>query len=99
MVLDDGHILAAARRLGFGGPIAVDERWSTLDRWWLDGHPERGWTSVSFLIDRDGIVRWVHGGGEYHPSADPRHARCDLEYRGLERSLTAALARPATAAR
>ena len=88
------HILAVARRLGFDGPIAMDERWSTLDRYWLDGHPERNWTSVSFLIDRDGVIRWVHGGGEYHPSSVPRHARCDLEYRGLTKALSAALLGP-----
>jgi thiol-disulfide isomerase/thioredoxin len=50
--VSDRHILGAAKRLGFAGPIAVDERWSMLDRYWLGGHPERDWTSVSFLIDR-----------------------------------------------
>ena len=87
------EIVATAERLGFAGPIAVDERWTTLDRYWLTGHPERNWTSVSFLIDRDGIVRWVQGGGEYHASDDPRHARCDLTLRGLERAIADALAR------
>ena len=91
--VDDRHILEVARRLGFSPPIAVDEQWSTLERYWLAGHPERDWTSVSFLIDRDGVIRWVHGGGEYHPSRDPRHARCDLQYRGLETALATALAR------
>ncbi|TMQ51807.1 MAG: redoxin domain-containing protein [Candidatus Eisenbacteria bacterium] len=90
--VSDKHILAVARRIGFSGPIAVDGTWSTLDRYWLDGHPERDWTSVSFLIDREGVIRWVHGGGEYHPSRDPAHARCDLEYRDLEKALSAALA-------
>ena len=96
----DRHVLDVADRLGFGGPIAVDTRWSTLERYWLDGHPDRQWTSVSFLIDRNGIIRWVHGGGEYHPSDDPRHAACALEYRGFERALAAALAEgaPATGA-
>lgn len=89
--VDDAHILAVARRLGFSGPIAFDRDWKTLDRYWLGGHPERNWTSVSFLIDRDGVIRWVHGGGEYHPSSDPAHQRCDLEYRGLEKALASAL--------
>jgi hypothetical protein len=88
----DAHIQKTARRLGFTGPIAVDERWSTLERYWLDGHPERNWTSVSFLIDRDGVVRWVHGGGEYHASDDPRHRRCQVALDGLETALAAALA-------
>ncbi len=85
--LSDRHIVAVANQLGFSGPIAVDGRWSTLERYWLDGHPERQWTSVSFLIDRNGIIRWVHGGGEYHPGDDPRHAACAVQYRGLVRAL------------
>ena len=95
--VSDRKILAFAGKLGFGGPIAVDREWSTLDRYWLGGHPERSWTSVSFLIDRAGVVRWLHGGGEYHPSSDPEHASCELEYRELERVLRAALAEPAPA--
>ena len=90
--VDDRHILAVARQLGFSGPIAFDRDWKTLKRYWLDANPDRNWTSVSFLIDRDGVIRWVHGGGEYHPSSDPAHARCDLEYRGLEKALASALA-------
>jgi len=90
--VSDRHVLAVANQLGFSGPIAVDERWSTLERYWLDGHPERNWTSISFLIDREGIVRWVQGGGEYHPGDDPRHAQCATRYRELERAISAALA-------
>jgi thiol-disulfide isomerase/thioredoxin len=96
--VSDKRILALAKRLGFAGPIAVDREWATLDRYWLDGHPERSWTSVSFLIDRQGVIRWVHGGGEYHRSGDPAHARCDLQYRELEETLAAVLAEKATAA-
>ena len=87
----DADIVAAAKRLGFHGPIAVDERWSTLARWWLDGHPERGFTSVSFLIDRGGRVRWVHRGGELHPGA--AGDACDMAWRDLERTLPKVLAR------
>jgi thiol-disulfide isomerase/thioredoxin len=97
--VSDRHILAVAKKLGFGGPIAVDREWTTLDRYWLAGHPERSWTSVSFLIDRSGVIRWVHGGGEYHRSTDPAHARCDLQYHELERVLATVLAeRPPAAA-
>ena len=96
--VSDRHILALAKRLGFRGPIAVDREWATLERYWLDGHPERSWTSVSFLIDRQGMIRWVHGGGEYHRSADPAHARCDAQYQELEKTLATVLAeRPASA--
>lgn len=83
----DAFVRRTARKLGFNGPLAVDEQWTTLNRWWLANHPDRNWTSVSFLIDRDGNVRWAQGGGEYHPSSDPRHARCDASYAELERMI------------
>src|SRR5580765_1860870 len=92
--VSDRQILAVAKKLGFEGPVALDREWSTLERYWLGGHPERGWTSVSFLIDREGVIRWLHRGGEYHPSSDPRHAACDVEYRGLEKTLATLLAEP-----
>lgn len=80
----DAHVAKWAKKYGFGGPVAVDAKWETLEHWWLDGHPERNWVSVSFLMDRDGVVRWVHGGGEYHPNTDLRHKRCDRQYAELE---------------
>jgi thiol-disulfide isomerase/thioredoxin len=95
--VSDAHILKVAKTLGFSGPIAFDRDWRTLDRYWLDADPNRNWTSVSFLIDRDGVIRWVHGGGEYHPSSDPRHRSCDLEYQGLETALRGALSATAAA--
>jgi hypothetical protein len=91
--VSDRKILVVADQLGFGGPIAVDREWSTLDRYWLGGHPERTWTSVSFLIDRAGVIRWFHGGGEYHAST-ARGISCDLEYE-LERTATRGAGGPA----
>lgn len=83
----DSLVLRWAGQYGFGGPIAIDDRWATLRRWWLDGHPDRNWVSVSFLLDREGVVRWVHGGGEYHPSEELLHRSCDVSYRALERKI------------
>jgi peroxiredoxin len=66
--LDAKRVRAFADELGFSFPIAIDHEWRTLKRWWLDQHP--GWTSVSFLIDRRGVVRFVHTGGSYEPGSD-----------------------------
>jgi peroxiredoxin len=53
----------------FRFPVAIDPDWKTLKRWWLDR--ERGWTSVSFLLDKKGVIRFIHPGGKYAPgSAD-----------------------------
>jgi peroxiredoxin len=87
----DAFVRKTARKLGFMGPLAVDEEWTTLNRWWLANHPDRNWTSVSFLIDAQGVVRWAQGGGEYHESRDPKHAACDASYATLERTIRALL--------
>jgi thiol-disulfide isomerase/thioredoxin len=54
----------AAGEFGFTFPVAIDHDWQTLKSWWLNGNDQR-WTSVSFLLDRNGIIRHVHPGGEY----------------------------------
>jgi peroxiredoxin len=65
---DDDHPLDVAKVRGWVGdykfrfPIAVDRDWRTLRRWWLDGG-KRDFTSVSFLIDKKGVIRRVHPGG------------------------------------
>lgn len=95
--VSDRRIVALAKRLGFTGRIAVDREWATLERYWLTDRPERSWTSVSFLVDRQGDIRWVHGGGEYHRGDDPAHARCAAQYAELESTLAQVLAEPAPA--
>ena len=42
----------------FTYPVAIDADWSALKRWWLG--QERDFTSVSFLVDRKGVIRYVH---------------------------------------
>ena len=56
---------AAAERLGFDFPIALDRDWTVLNRYWLHGHRRRA-TSASFLIDRRGVIRHVHPGPGFH---------------------------------
>ena len=45
-------------------PAIRNGEWKTLNRWWL-GENKRRWTSVSFLIDRRGVIRHIHPGGLY----------------------------------
>jgi thiol-disulfide isomerase/thioredoxin len=61
-------------------PIALDTGWTTLNRTWLDAGP-RSATSASFLIDRKGVVRWIHPGPELHPGD---HPECARDYAELE---------------
>lgn len=50
------------REYGFEFPVAIDRDWRVLKRWWLDAK-ERSFTSVSFLLDRRGVIRHIHPGG------------------------------------
>lgn len=72
--LEPARVKALAERFHFRFPVAIDHDWKTLRAWWLDDH--EGWTSISFLIDRRGVVRFVHTGGQYEPgSADAAQMR------------------------
>lgn len=51
-------------RLGFQFPIGIDWGWRNLKTWWLISG-ERHWTSVSFLLDHEGIIHYIHPGGSY----------------------------------
>jgi len=62
--VDKDKIKQYAKNLGFKFPIAIDYEWRTLKEWWLN-HEKRGWTSITFLIDRKGIIRNIHPGGQY----------------------------------
>jgi peroxiredoxin len=62
--LHEGHVKRWADSFRFRFPVATDPDWQTLRRWWLtDG--KRRWTSVSFLLDRRGVIRHIHPGGSY----------------------------------
>lgn len=73
--LDTAQVKRSARDLGFRFPVAIDPDWKTLRSWWLDGG-ERRWTSVTFLIDRKGVIRHVHPDGKY--------VKGDKAYRALK---------------
>ena len=62
--LSQDQVSEYARALGFRFPIAIDNGWSALREWWLNGN-NRSFTSVSFLLDRNGVIRHIHPGGEY----------------------------------
>jgi peroxiredoxin len=61
-----------AKRYGFTFPIAFDPEWRTLKSW-LNG-VDTGWTSVTFVLDKKGVVRHVHPGGQY-VEGDAAHAK------------------------
>lgn len=70
-----GDVARFARSLGATFPIGADSGWRLVESWWLER--SRGdWTSVTWILDRDGVLRYVHPGGEYHAGGGPDHRRC-----------------------
>jgi len=67
----------------FKFPIAIDWDWrnGTLKDWWLTG-PKRPGTSVTFIIDKSGVIQFIHPGMEYHEdNGSELHTMCasDME--------------------
>jgi peroxiredoxin len=83
---DPERVARAARDLGFTFPVGIDDRWETLQAYGVGSHFRR-FTSVSFVIDASGIIRFVHDGGEYHPGGGPGHRECNAAYEALDRTL------------
>jgi len=82
----------AAKEKNFTFPVALDADWSALKRWWLN--QERAFTSVSFLVDRGGVIRYVHPGGEFHEGNQggmATHDACRRDYRAIEAEIAASL--------
>jgi thiol-disulfide isomerase/thioredoxin len=83
---------------GWQFPVGLDSQWQTLQAFWLNG-PRRPATSASFLVDRRGVIRFVHPGPEYHPDGPPDHQQCRDDYRDLRRAIEALLSEQSQAAR
>ena len=57
-----------ARKYEFTFPIAFDPDWRDFHNWMRDAKGntvDTGWTSVTFVLDKRGVVRHVHPGGQY----------------------------------
>ena len=84
----------AVKRLGFEFPIALDMDWSRLRRYWLANSRHR-WTSVSFLIDKRGKIRYIHPGGEYYKGEDETQTEAQRDYDELKGLIEKLIAEPA----
>ena len=62
----------------FKFPVAIDWNWSkgTLKDWWLTG-AKRPATSVTFILDKTGVIQFIHPGMEYHEdNGSELHSMC-----------------------
>jgi thiol-disulfide isomerase/thioredoxin len=79
---------AAVKEKQFTFPVAIDGDWTALRRWWLT--QDRDYTSVSFLLDKNGIVRYIHPGGEFHEGnsgALSEHQACNRDMHFLHQEI------------
>lgn len=73
---DPAYVLAGAKALGFDFAIGLDNDWRNIRAYGV-GTEFSSFTSVSFLIDGEGVIRWVHDGGEYHRGGGEQHRGCN----------------------
>ena len=90
---DPARVTSAASGLGFSFPIGLDNDWVTIRSYGV-GTEFRHFTSISFLVDRKGIIRFVHDGGEFHTGGGPGHEECNAAYEVLRRAIEEVLAEP-----
>ena len=83
----------AVKRLGFEFPIALDMDWRTLRRYWLNRGRHR-WTSVSFLVNKRGKIRYIHPGGEYYKGEGETRTDAQRDYDELKTMIEKLIAEP-----
>ena len=89
----DQDVRKAAAAIGYAGPVALDLDWSELKKFYLD-KGRRNFTSASFLVDKDGVIRHAHPGPRFYPSDHPADASEDAAYAAMERAVKRLLAPP-----
>ena len=88
---DAAAVRNLASAMGFDFPVANDSQWQTLNRYWLnraDAEP----ASMTFLVDRKGIIRYIQPDGRYEKDSRNRKARGEFEK--LEKQIQALLQEP-----
>ncbi len=88
--INHAEVVAAARKRGFNGEVAIDQNWTNLRRAYLSAGGRRA-TSVSFLVDGRGFTRFLHPGPVFHPSDDPAEAQQDADYKLVEQAVASVL--------
>lgn len=81
----------AMHELGFTFPVATDPEWSTVKGWGV-GTVFKRFTSITFLVDKDGVIRFVHDGGEWHTGGGKGHEECQAAYDAIVSTLEGLLA-------
>ncbi|MCH8267216.1 MAG: redoxin domain-containing protein [Acidobacteria bacterium] len=87
---DVKHLQRLASALGFQFPVGLDSRWETLNRYWLN-RADADLTAATFLIDRQGIIRYIQPDGMYDGKSSRRSMR--KAYEKLQKEIETLLKR------
>ena len=79
-------ILSTAKTFGYTGNVAMDLNWEVLDKNYLS-LADRPATSVSFILDKQGIVRFVHPGPEFQMSDDAGKIQENKDYQDIKSAI------------
>jgi thiol-disulfide isomerase/thioredoxin len=77
-----------ARKWGWEFPVGLDMGWKSLEAFWL-GSGSRSATSATFIVDRRGVIRFVHPGPEFHPGGPAEHRQCRADYADVRQAIAA----------
>lgn len=88
--VSDEVVRDLAAQLGYAGPLATDLDWSILQERYLSLAQRRA-TSVSFLVDENDVVQFVHPGPVFHPTENPAHAERQADFDKLEAAIRSLL--------
>ncbi len=86
-------VLQMAKAIGYTGWVATDLQWKTLQRVYL-GTDERRSTSVCFLVDGKGVIRYVHPGPAFGPTDEPAKRRLNQDYLNITAAIEAVVSEP-----
>lgn len=92
--LDKDRVARVVEARNFKFPVAIDWDWrnKTLKAWWLTG-PKRPGTSVTFILDKTGVIRFIHPGMEYHEdNGEAIHKMCSNDMGNIKNAIESLLA-------
>jgi len=90
--MKDQTVRTAAKDFGYSGYLARDNDWSVLEDVYLDTG-DRPATSAAFLLDEEGVIRYVHPGPSLHPAEGAGDAPVQRAYDRLVDAVEALLRR------
>jgi thiol-disulfide isomerase/thioredoxin len=88
--VSDDFVTRGAKDRSFKGDVVIDSNWAQLKKWWLDTG-DRSATSVSILVDDNGIVRFVHPGPVLFPSDEKKYSQENNDFHLLDKAIDALL--------